>query len=167
MTAKSFKEGDIFRWRWTEEVEKRRYSEGVHMAYWCKSRIAVIKDGVLQDTYWGSSDSSVLDPAEVILDFQGNANEMRTIPSGEEVFYRPEDIMDMGHPNNSRAPVYVKGNATRDREVMKEYYDDKIVEFERELSFIRDRLARCNEVRNAVVRGELDGCLPVYSSKRG
>lgn len=157
-----FKEGDIFHWRFKPDVEtkRRNYSSD---PYHCKSRIAVVKDGILQDTFWyGGSDNAVLRQDDITLEYQGNPSDMTVIPESEKVFYRHEDLVDMNHSNNSRAPVYVKAGKSRDRETMRAYFSCKI---ERAESDIRSANSRISELRNAlktIESGTTSGSFPIY-----
>ncbi len=161
MTEK-LREGDIFTWRYKEDVEKRRYNNGVNTAYWCKSQIAVVKNGDLVDTYWSSSghDGSYLDPNEIVLTFRGNPADMEKIYPGERVFYRDEDIVDMNHPNNSGAPVYAKG--PRNVEVMAAYYKYQIERIENEIKLATRRIEECQNAISRLESGKTDGSFPVY-----
>ncbi len=158
-----FKEGDIFKWRWTDEESAKRQKSCGSTVYWCMSQIAIFQNGRLRDTYWyGGSDSTYeLELDKVVITFLGNPAEMKTIYDGERAFYRPEDVVDMNHANNSRAPVYVKGE--RNPETMRRYYHEQAERFEREIKMARDRIADCRNAVAAIDRGELTGSyFPVY-----
>lgn len=160
------REGDIFRWRWTPEKEaailKFHFS-----SYWCRSQIATVRGGVLYDTFWSTQTSDyALRPEDVILDFQGNPADMVKISEHERTLYRPEDIVDMRHPNNSGAPVYVKAGAARDAQTMLAFYR---YEIEQEQSAIRSAQRHIEEFEEAVRRingGDLGGSFPIYSRGR-
>lgn len=161
--APTFKEGDIFRWCWTRAEYIKRQEQCGSTVYWCKSQIAIFKDGRLRDTYWGEGSDSTytLDPERTEITFLGNPADMKTIYDGERVFYKPEDIVDTSHPNSSRAPVYVKGE--RDPETMRQYYRDMAERFQREEKMAQDRVADCRNAVAAIDRGELTGIyFPVY-----
>lgn len=50
---KSWKDGDIYRWSWTDdEYDKRRLEIQFGTLYWCCSRIGIVKGDYLVDTYW-------------------------------------------------------------------------------------------------------------------
>lgn len=164
--ALTFNEGDIFFWKYTLERYEQISSRG-WSPYHCKSQIAVVKGDLLKDTYWGMSGSEGrLDPSEVTLEFQGNPNTMTLIEPYERVFYRPEDVVDMSHPNNSGAPVYVKEGAARNAETMLEFYR---YEMERERSAIEWAQHHIAEFAAAIAkieRGETDGSFPLYVRSR-
>ena len=110
MNAPILRDGDIYFWRWTPEVEERRGQ----YAYHCKSRKAVADNGRLIDTYWGRGNTEyALDFGDIDAVFQGNETDLRRIDRWTIDYYDPEDIVDLAHPNNSGAPVYIKPDATR------------------------------------------------------
>lgn len=162
--APLLKEGDIFTWRFKPEIEtkRRQYTSD---PYHCRSRIAIVKDGILQDTFWYSgSDNSTLHQEEVDLTFQGNPADMTVIPKYDRVFYRPEDIVDMNHPNNSGAPVYVKAGKGRDPETIKQYFEYVIERAESDKRSADWKIEKCREALEAVARGEIDLSFPVYNN---
>lgn len=155
------KEGDIFRWRWTDEIAAKRQKDCGSTVYWCMSQIAVCKDGKLVDTFWGSSGSNyTLDMDRVVVTFLGNPSEMKVIPEAERVFYKPEDVVNMNHANNSRAPVYAKGE--RDPEIMKQYFQYKRDRFESDARFSLSRCEDCRQAIAAIEAGNTNFQFPVY-----
>lgn len=160
MTAENLTEGDIFRWRYKDEKPE---DLGGYRRYHCKSQIAVFEKGTLRDTYWGSSNEDRLDQARVTLTFQGNRHEMTVIPSWEREFYRHEDLVDMNHPNNSRAEVYVKAGAGRDAERMRAYFEYAIDRAKSDISSAHRRIHECEEAIGAIAVGDLTRHFPVYS----
>jgi hypothetical protein len=161
--VRTMKAGDIFRWRWTDEVE-RRIREHSHDAYWCRSCIATFDGETLRDTFWGSDSDGRLDLDRVTLTFLGNANEMKTIYPGERVFYRDEDVVSMQHSNNSGAPVYVK--AGRDAATMKAYYAYQGERAESEIEWMQRRIAECSENIARIDAGDIDGVFSIWSERR-
>jgi hypothetical protein len=121
------KDGDIYFWSWKDV-------SGRFMPYHCCARIAVVKNGVLLDTFWHGSDNRVITRKVATLTYKGNVEEMRTIHEGEIDYYRREDVVDMRHPNDSRAPIYVKKEASRNAARMTEALQHRI---ERERNSIR------------------------------
>lgn len=161
IAAKNPKEGDIFRWRYKNE---KPGDCAAFSRYHCKSQIAIFDGVSLHDTYWsGSSYEGHIIRADVVLDFQGNMHEMQKISPGERVFYRHQDIMDMNHPNNSRAPVYVKVGAARDPETMKAYFEYAIDNAKRDIASAHRRINDCEEALAAIASGDLARHFPVYS----
>lgn len=159
------RDGDIYHWVWNEaRVERSRKFWGNTNLYHCKSQIAVVVDGVLKDTFWGTSGSDgYLSPNDVVLTFQGNVNDMSVILEWEKVFYRREDLVDMNHSNNSRAPVYAKPGTSRDAATMKEYYETKIADAERDIVWEHRRIKECQDSLARIEAGELTGIFSTYS----
>lgn len=157
----SFREGDIFSWRYKPEIEKK--IDSVTIAYWCKSRIAIYSDGVLYDTYWSSPREGRLDPDRVLLTFSGNARDMTAIPASERVFYRSEDIVDTRHANDRGAPVYIKPGCTRNAEWMRAHYESTMERERSAISFAQRRIDECVDHLKNIERGDLTIHFPVYS----
>jgi hypothetical protein len=112
------REGDIYNWRWADS-EKHADSANFRN-YHCKSCIAEFDGKALTDTFWGSrTDGSWLNPEDVDLTLLGNKNDMTVLTDRPE-FYRPEDLVSMKHSNNSGAPIYLKAEAKRNAEVMRD-----------------------------------------------
>jgi hypothetical protein len=109
------RDGDIYLWRWADPA---RDNAGMWGDYHCYSRIALVRNGQLFDTYW-SSDQKKLDPNQVVLTYLGNpTTDLNVIPHYQAVYYRPEDVVDTRHSNNSSAPVYIRAGAVRDATTM-------------------------------------------------
>lgn len=156
-TQITFKDGDIFRWRWKDQ------SRSMH----CKSGIAIAKDGHLHDTFWGDSHSREwVNLDDVEIEFQGNPADMKEITKSEVVFYRYQDLVNMNHSNNTRAPVYVKAGADRCPVVMREYYEGKKAEAEREARYFRERMAECDVLLAKISTGDFGGYFPAMHSPR-
>lgn len=109
-------DGQIYRWSWIDADygEPGAYRD----PYWCRSRIAVVRNGRLIDTYWhgGSLDHSI-NPEKVTLTPIGN-EQWPQLREGEELRYDRTDICDMRHANNSRGPIYVRPGAKLNKAAM-------------------------------------------------
>lgn len=160
--TKDLKEGDIFSWRYADEAERVKKASGNYTTvYWCRSQRAVFHEGRLRDTYWYSgSEHSYLNADSVVLTFLGNPEDMQEISIHYKAFYRPEDVVDMNHANNSGAPVYVKGE--RDPELMKAYYASWRERFEGDIRLAQDRIKDCDNAIADIERGELNKYFPSY-----
>ena len=128
VAAPELKDGQIYRWHWKEGEQI-----GALEPYWCKSRIAIVKDGKLLDTYW-SGDRHSVDVSRVDLAFMGDQNWPQLRP-GEELRYDRADICDMRHANSSHAPIYVRPGAKLNKAAMLVVLD------QREADARSDRLA--------------------------
>lgn len=131
------KDGDVYHWRWKNEGRHKDCAP--YHSYHCYSRIAVAKNGVLYDTYWGHNKRR-LDPVQVIARFQGNIHEMTEI-TGSLAYYRPQDIVDMRHANSSREKVYLKVGAKRDAETMRQHLEYQLKRSADEIIRRQDRIA--------------------------
>lgn len=159
-------EGDIFSWRYTEPAEAG-IRKVRHDPYHCKSRVAIFRNGRLQDTYWsGLSNDGVLDTDRVVLTFLGNPSAMQKINEWERVFYRYEDLVDMRHSNSTGAPVYVKLGAKRDAAAMREYFLYKGQRFNSDIETAQRKIVECRNAVAAIDRGEIDGHFPTWDDRK-
>lgn len=145
------KDGDIFFWSWKD-------SESRFMPYHCYSRKAIVADGCLVDTFWSTGGSNaVLDLEKVDVSYQGNQNEMETIHASEIDYYRPEDVVDMRHSNDSRAPIYIKGGAVRNQEAVLSHLRYKRERAEADIRYAQGLIQQLDEAIAAAECGQLDG----------
>jgi hypothetical protein len=113
-----YKEGDVVFWRF-----KAPESDGSGTRYWCKSQYAIfrdVKDGRFQDTYWSGGDRfsfKPTDPEIEIAQYLGNLNDYNSCSHEEKRYYDKSDIMDISHPNDSKA-VYLRKGAGKSAAVM-------------------------------------------------
>ena len=144
----ALREGDIYRWRWNDE-ERRSYH--------CKSQIAIVKGGKLLDTYWfGYDESNLLRPEAVTLTFWANVDDLLVIHSGMTSYYRPEDVVDLRHANNSSGPVYIRKGAKRDAATMLEVVSGRIKDSEREIVWHQRQLEEFAKFQGLIRAGKLD-----------
>lgn len=123
------KNGNIYFWSWKELPNPNDYT----LSYWCKARKAIVVDGELYDIYWGDRSNGWIDLKRVDLDFKGNVNDYRESAYGDYLYYAPEDLIDMRHPNDTNGKIYIRKGAERSRIVMMEYAVDKLEEAERKV----------------------------------
>jgi hypothetical protein len=155
MTDTKFKDGDIFKWRWKDD--DRHMDCGPYRSYHCKSQIAVAKDGQLFDTFWGDwSSDRVINLDKVIITFLGNENEMEKINECDAQFYKGEDIVDMNHSNNTRAPVYLKPGAKRDAETMRAVIEHELSDQECTIRSATNKAERLRAALTVIEDGRLD-----------
>lgn len=110
-------DGQVYRWRWADPAKDA--DSAPYRSYHCKSQIAVVKNGMLIDTFWsfGGTDNSVLRPEDVVLTLV--ADESWPLLSPYEVrYYDATDYADTRHSNNSHAPIYKRPGAERSREAI-------------------------------------------------
>lgn len=155
MTDTQFKDGDIFKWRWKDDAKDADC--GPYKSYHCKSQRAVVKDGKLFDTFWGDwSSDRVVNLDKVIITFLGNENEMEKITEYNAQFYKGEDIVNMNHSNNTRAPIYLKTGAKRDAETMRAVIEYELSNQECTVRSATDKAARLRAALAVIEDGRLD-----------
>lgn len=149
------KDGDIYRWRYTNERAKGGL--GSWGAYHCKSQRARVCNGKLFDTYWGSqSDGSWLNPEEIELEYLGNENELQEISSGKIAYYDPSDVIDMRHSNNSRDKIYIKPGANFSAAAMMDHVKAKLEAAESDIRIAEGRAERYREAIIQIKNGDLE-----------
>jgi hypothetical protein len=127
----NIKENDIFNWHYTDAKYKdlQKYWNNHSLIYWCKSQICVAKENAdgslyLEDTYWnGQPDSARFEISEVgitvDLEYLGNFAELDKISGYNIDYYKPEDIVNLNHPNSSSGNIYRKKGAKKDLATIK------------------------------------------------
>jgi hypothetical protein len=126
----SIKDGDVFHWSYLREVKHGDYS------YWCKSQIAIAKDGLLVDTYcdssahWSYEDA----PKKLDLTFLGNLADLVNVPEYNREYYADSDIVNLNHANSSRGNFYIRRGAQRSKEKMLETAHYKMEKAQKELA---------------------------------
>lgn len=139
-------EGDVFFWSW-KDLER---------SYHCYSRRAIVKDGRLIDTYWGDMTSDrAINSESVVLEFEGNLATLERINHWEARYYRREDVVDMRHPNATRAEVYVKPGAKRDGAIMRELGLYLIERAEGDIRMASHRIEMLKESLKRIDEGDL------------
>lgn len=111
-----FKEGDIFYWHY-----KDKPTDGAWGVYHCKSQIAVMRNGLLVDTYWsGYSDSTRFKPGDGRIELRFISNIEDLEPKDEMVanYYDDAEIVNLNHANSSRGNFYIRKGAKRSPEKM-------------------------------------------------
>jgi hypothetical protein len=154
-------DGDIYRWSYKD-------FDGTGLEYWCKSRIAIVHDGKLLDTYWMRhggkrygdygpcySEGRVIPADTVDLKLMGNLSNLVEIWPEEAKFYDPTDVVDLRHPNNSHAPVMVRKGAERSREIVINSLEMQIEELDREARFLSGQADDKRAILQRVLSGEV------------
>lgn len=103
---KSWKYGDIYRWSWNDdEYDKRRDQISSGTLYWCCSRIGIVDEDYLVDTYWyGGSSSNKHFTKEQCVDkldlvYVGNMDDLEKADPRRRAYYLDEDCVDLRHAN--------------------------------------------------------------------
>lgn len=153
-----FKEGDVFRWRWSDremDTDRRKEEMRAGVLYWCCSRICIADScGKLWDTFWSirrNCDNRLVDPNKCELVFLGNLNDFDEAREPELNYYSDSDIMNISHSNMSRGGFYVRKGAKRDagkvREIICRRIDSRKAEIEqikRDISWLEQQALKEN-----------------------
>jgi hypothetical protein len=152
------REGDIYRWSYRDpNVDLRQYG-----TYHCCSRIAVVKNGRLRDTYWGLSAGSdgrsfgVDDLPKLELTFVANFSDLEPAKEYQGDYYADEDIVNLNHANSSGGNFYLRKGAKRSKAKMLEAARYHL---ERAEATERSAASRAKGLREAIARieaGEID-----------
>lgn len=147
------KDGDIFKWSW-----KPGEMVGQSDIYWCKSRIAIAKNGLLFDTFWSTGDNFKVPADKVDLKFIANMSDLTTIFYDDAKSYDPADVVDLRHCNNShKENVFIRTGAERSARKMAERIRRAIEDAEREARYLKDKIVRLNaELSNVEHGGDLN-----------
>jgi hypothetical protein len=107
-------DGQIYRWRWADEAKDA--DRGPYRSYHCKSCIAIVRNGLLIDTYWYAPGAeNAIDPSKVVLTLWADESWPK-ISQYQAPYYKADDVADTRHANNSSAPIYLRPGAERDAE---------------------------------------------------
>ena len=138
-------EGQIWRWRYKEDDR----------SYWCKSRIAVVKNGRLIDTYWSNlSSEHEVRVADVDLTFLCDQT-WPEIRAWEAAYYDAADIADTRHANNSRASVYLRPGAQRSAAAILSEIEQREETAHSEISMAQSCLQQMTKARDLIAANKL------------
>lgn len=145
------KKGDIFRWHYKNIEDK-------FTPYHCCSCIAEFDGKRLRDTFWfGMSEgrSWTAKEAELILnlDFIANRSNLVEAKDDAELYYRPEDIVNLRHANSSTIPLYTRCGAVRSKEIMKETLARIIEKSKRDIEWATRRITEANSYQKCLDAG--------------
>lgn len=148
------REGDIYSWRWRDD--KRHEDCGPYRSYHCRSRIAVVEDGRLYDTYWSfSGNEPEIKQDDVVLTLLGNKNDMTEIPASKLHYYKKSDIIDMRHSNNSTGPIYLKSGAQIDAATIRSEIERRIADAESTIRMQQESVRHLQSMMQHVDNGDL------------
>lgn len=158
------RKGDIFDWQFKDEkLHTASY------AYWCCTRRGVATDTLFLDTYWsdgGSRGRFTHERAEqeLTLTFVANYADLEKINPWEIGFYRPEDVVDMRHSNNSGEHVYKRKGTSKSREVMTNIAKQRVEDWKYAVDSAQDSLGTALAELEAITHdGDLE---KIYLRKR-
>lgn len=138
-----FREGDIYRWSWNDSILKlKELEKNSGTLYWCCSRIGVVRNGILIDTYWGENNQHNKtfnrDEAieKLVIQFVANFSDLTSAQPGDRAYYLDNDCIDLNHPNSSRGNFYIRKNAVKNINKMTRILKRKKLNLERKLKQI-------------------------------
>lgn len=147
------KEGDVFRWRYKPGTA---LSSNYTSAYWCKSCIAIFKDGFLGDTYWGESDRRAIREDDVDLTFLGNLGDYEDMKPKGRHFYDPDDILDLSHANDTRRKLLLKKGAKMSPATLIKHCQYKIERAESEMRSAEREIERMRQAIADIEAGKIE-----------
>jgi len=152
------KEGDIYFWEYIDTGD-----QSYEMAYWCRSRKAIVKNGTLWDTYWSDHTRNV--PTEnTTITFQGNIKDLEEIREYYIDYYKQDDVVDMRHPNSSNEKVYIKPGAKRCPIQMLELAKYRKEHYESNVRMAQQSVAQVDEIITRINQGDLDSfIIPLHN----
>lgn len=152
--VEELKDGQIYRWQWRDPV--RDADRGPYRSYHCKSTIAVVKNGLLIDTFWcDMSPDNAVRLEDVALTYLCDQS-WPTISQWQIPYYASDDVVDTRHSNHSGAPIYLRPGAKRNADRIRQEIEYRE---ERERSAIRSAengLRWLAEARALLDAGKLD-----------
>ena len=115
----NWKDGDIYRWSYNTEESQRRKDH--HNIYWCCSRIGIVRNGILTDTFWSGGNRRSFNLEETLskldLEYLGNLNDYEPCNQQDQAMYDDKDFLNLSHPNNSNQ-YFLKKGAVKSKEKM-------------------------------------------------
>lgn len=149
------REGDIYRWHYRDPNADNRCWGTYH----CCSRIGIVKNGRLRDTYWQIGDSFPHDGRSFGMDElpklhlvrEGNLADLDKASEYQADYYADTDIVNLNHANSTRGNFYLRKGAKRSAEKMLEVARRKL---ERSELDERSAARRSEELRQAISRIE-------------
>lgn len=157
MTAvmEKLREGDVYRWYYREPGDDRSYGR-----YHCCSNIAIVKGGVLCDTYWSfGSDGRRFGPerlTELNLERLGNLDGLIKAPEWQADYYHDADIVNLNHSNSSKGNFYLRFGAVRNTEKMLASAKHKLERAESDKRMAEWSIERLNEAIAKIKAGETE-----------
>lgn len=142
------REHDVYRWHW---------KDGKASIVGCYAHLAVVKDGVLRDTYWHDWHlTSRIEPEKVDLTLLGNIDDCEVIRVWDVPYYDPADIIDMNHSNNSRAPIYLKRGAVKSQKWMLSRAEHNLSEARRKKDQAECDIKKWSDAVDQILAGNLE-----------
>jgi hypothetical protein len=145
----TLEEGQTYRWWWKEEPTGQ-------WTYWCKSNLAIVKNGRLYDTYWSSpSNEHELNPSKVNLTLLCDST-WTPIQPYHKPYYKAEDVVDTRHANNSSAPVWLRPGAVKDPASILAEIERREADANSDIRMANWRLDELRKERDKLEAGSID-----------
>jgi hypothetical protein len=134
------KEGDVYRWRYTDEIIARRRGHVTSgTIYWCEDQQAIVRNGTLYDTYWAGhrlspcGDQHAKNLADVELEFVCNWNDIEYIEPHAVKNYDAADVFDLSYQHGCYKYFAIKKGAKPSTAAKLEWLYKKRAEIMREI----------------------------------
>lgn len=143
---KSWKNGDIYRWSWNDnEYDKRQDQISSGTLYWCCSRIGIVDEDYLVDTYWGYSSNNKFFTKEQCEDkldlvYVGNMADLVESDPRQRAYYLDGDCVDLNHPNSTRGNFYIRKGAKKNLDKMKRVLQREIRDKEESIEYVLSQI---------------------------
>lgn len=124
MEKREYRDGDIIRWRWKDDVVNTRFGgQGQASIYWCTSQIAVFEDGFFYDTFWSSKSSAKSFSVSTVdekldIEYIGNFDDLERTDPSARAYYLDKDCIDLSHSNSMSRLFYIRKGAKKSEEKM-------------------------------------------------
>jgi len=122
-------DGDIYHWHYKNDAD--------YLSYWCCSRIGVVRNGMLVDTFWHGSDNKSWPIEEALekleLTYIGNFNDLEKAPEWYADYYDAADCINLNHSNSTSGNFYIRKGAKRSAEKIRASINAKIEERKRDI----------------------------------
>ncbi len=149
------REGDVFRWHYREPGDDSAWGR-----YHCCSNIAIVRSGLLRDTYWScGSDGRFFGPdgiSKLRLKRLGNLDELQKVDERNDRYYDDTDIVDLNHANSSRGNFYIRKGAKRSAAKMLSTLRNDHAKAVSDASYADSKAKRLLEIISKVEAGETD-----------
>lgn len=154
MSEENWREGAIFRWSWNADHLNTDHSKLKSQAgtlYWCCSRIGVVVEGRMIDTFWGERSSSKIFYKDFVeekmeLSFIANKEDLIQTDPSERAYYLDKDCVDLNHPNSTSGNFYIRRGAKKNLEKMKRVVQRDIIRMKKEIEYELSLIRRNEEI---------------------
>lgn len=137
----SWKDGDVYLWSFNDQEYEKRKDH--HDMYWCCSRIGIVANEFLVDTYWGSSLNKMFTIDDVneklVVAYKGNLNDYTPCRKEDQAMYNDEDILNLSHPNSSNQ-YYLRIGALKSKEKMVKVIKRNALKLQHDIEYAKSSL---------------------------